>query len=217
MKFLLFVLCIFEFLFFSCSNGQETEKVISDEISLKAISQNREQELLWTRELESVRLLLDTKKNQVVADSIKLEPLVMTGAVTGKNPVYPYLEGFGSLDTTSISKDMRAFLDETYRCLSKWQIQSLKMQDSSAFSAILFKYDVEKLWEQNFGDKFPVLQDDMPLFTSRLYGEPFIDDSEVQIPVRLYANRGHLDILLYFTSLTPYKIDSIQIKSWGRK
>ena len=69
MKLVFFLLILPFFLFFSCSSGQSSEKIISDEVSLKVLSQNREQELLWTRELESVRLLLDTKKNQVVADN----------------------------------------------------------------------------------------------------------------------------------------------------
>lgn len=217
MKLVFFLLILQFFLFFSCSSGQSSEKIISDEVSLKVLSQNREQELLWTRELESVRLLLDTKKNQVVADNIKLEPLVMTGTVSGKSPVYPYLDGFGSLDTTSISREMRAFLDETFKTLSLWQVQSLKMQENSIFSAVLFKYDVENLWQNQFGEKFPLVSEDMPLFSAKLYGEPFIDDTEVQIPVRLYAKRGYLDVMLYFTVLTPYKIDNIQIKAWERK
>ncbi|MCR5494063.1 MAG: hypothetical protein K6F15_00340 [Treponema sp.] len=217
MRLLFPFLIILSLLLISCSGGQGSDKVISEEITIRALAEHRENELLWTRELESVRLLLDTKKNQVVADSIKLEPLVMTSALTGKKSLYPYLEGFGSLDTSSISKEMKTFLDSTFESLAKWQLSSLKVQDNSIFSLTLFKYDIEHLWEENFSETFPIVQDDITLFQSKLYGEPYFLEDQVQLPVRLYALKGHIDIILYFTSITPYKIDAIQISRWERK
>lgn len=210
----LLILCA---LFFSCSNDQNNDRFNSDTATIKQLTLNRDEQLLWTRELESVRLLLDLKKNQSVSEKIFLEPVVMISANTGKNPIYPILEDFGSLDTSGITKELRVFLDEFCNNVASWKTDALNIKSSSLFSLILFKYDLESKWSENFGVSFPEINEDSKIFDSWFYGEPFINDNEIQLPVRLICNSGIVDLKLFIDSSENFKIDGIQIIKWEKK
>ncbi|MBQ5998757.1 MAG: hypothetical protein IJL70_04725 [Treponema sp.] len=216
MKYFFCALIFLSSVFISCSAGQGNEKIFSDTNTIKELTETREKELLWTRELESVRLLLDTKKNPVVQDNIALEPVVMIGAQSGKEPVYPMLDDFGSLDTSLISKEMKVFLDATCNAISKWQPSEISVDSNSVYSVVLFKYDIENQWKNNFSVSFPVIEDKLKLFSGWIYGNPFVGDDYIQIPVRFFSKYGSVDILLIFTT-SVYKITGIQIQKWERK
>lgn len=204
-------------LIFSCSNDQNSEKFNSEESTIKQLTLERDEQLLWTRELESVRLLLDLKKTQAVSEKVFLEPLVMISANSGKNPVYPILEDFGSLDTSGISRELRAFLDEFCNNVAVWKIEALNIKSSSLYSLVLFKYDIENQWSENFSKDFPEINEDSKIFDSWFYGEPFINDSEIQLPVRLLCSYGFVDLKLFIDSSENFKIDGIQIIRWEKK
>lgn len=216
-KFCIFALSFFSVLYISCSNGAGSDKIISESATIKQLTFERDSDLLWTRELESVRLLLDVKKNQAVSDNVLLEPVVMICANTNKAAVYPYLENFGSLDTSSISKELRTFLDGSCEHICEWKPELLMLKDSALFSLILFKYDIENQWTENFNEDFPVVSEEQKLFDSWFYGEPFINDGELQIPVRFAVKKGFIDIKMFIDSAESFKIDGIQILKWERK
>ena len=216
MKYFICAMIFLSSFLISCSAGQGNEKIFSDTSTIKELTENREKELLWTRELESVRLLLDIKKNPVVQDNIALEPVVMIGAQSGKEPVYPMLDNFGSLDTSLISKEMKVFLDSTCTAISKWKPSEISVDSNSVYSVVLFKYDIENQWKNNFSVSFPVIEDSIKLFSSWIYGNPFIEEAYIHIPVRFFSKYGTVDVLLIFTT-SAYKISSIQIQKWERK
>jgi len=200
----------------SCSAGHGNDKIFSDTNTIKELASEREKELLWTRELESVRLVLDTKKNAAVQDNIILEPVVMLGAQNSSGVIYPVLDGFGSLDTSSVSKDLKASLDKACTAISKWKISELNVESKNAYTAVLFKYDIENEWKSNFKAAFPAVAEGSVLFSSWLYGNPFAEDESIQIPVRFFSKYGTVDVLIFFAA-SSYHINEIQIQKWERK
>ncbi len=204
-------------LFFSCSNGSGGEKFFSEETTIKESTSRRDDSVLWTRELESVRLLIDTKKNNGAADTLRLEPLSVMSLSSQGTPVYPILEGFGSLDTSDISAELRTFLDSFCTSVAAWSFSQELFTSESAFVLPLFMYDVKMQWKEAFSKDFPDVEAENPLFSSWLYGEPFADGSEFQIPVRLFCAYGYLDVLLYVRSASQFKIDALLIQKWGKK
>ncbi len=200
----------------SCSAGHGNDRIFSDTNTIKELASEREKELLWTRELESVRLLLDTKKNASVQDNIILEPVVMLGAHNSSAVIYPVLDGFGSLDTSSVSKELKTSLDKACTSISKWKVSELNVNSKNAYTAVLFKYDIENEWKNNFKASFPAVEDGAELFSTWLYGNPFAEDDCIQIPVRFFSRYGTVDVLLFFDA-SNYHINEIQIQKWERK
>ena len=70
-------------------------------------------------------------------------------------------------------------------------------------------------WKTHFDSDFPAAQ--TPLFTSSLYGSPFIDEDGAALPVRFGFSGGFIDVLLYFEKDgETYTISNIEIRKWER-
>ena len=149
---------IFLGLLSSCSHNQGTDIVYLNEDTLQAVTESKENDLQWTRELESVRLLRDISKNEAVSSSIKLTNPVVSIASSEffGSPIYPVLPGFGSLNTSSITQEFRKSLDDFCNDVSQWNISEKTLESSSLFFAALFKFDIENGWKTYFGKDFPV-------------------------------------------------------------
>lgn len=239
MKFFKFVLscCIFFCLFFaSCSGSQQNDIVYYNDDTLRSVTDKIESELLWTREIEGVRLLKDISKNEGAAQNMRLTcpAMCMVSSSDYGEPVYPVLPGFSSLNTSLLLPSLRSFLDGFCSSLTKWKLDTSSFESSSIFSLALFKYDVETQWKDFFAVDFPELQsenesskdaadsktpsEDEPLLFSRwLYGEPFFDEETVEIPVRFYVAKGSgsIDVLLFVSKETE-KLNQIQIQRWNK-
>lgn len=218
----------FAIFLFSCSNSSGAEIANLSDESLRTISDERENSILWTRELEAVRLTRNYKVNQMVSSKMSLFPEAISFANTQRNFIYPSLEGLGSLDTSAISSEMRSFLDKTCNAISKWNLSSVTMSSASEFSLILFKYDVERFWSLIYKKPFPEIippppalsqeqstENKMPepegIFSSWLYARPFFDESTIEVPVRFYSSEGSLDIVLYVETDSSFSVSQIEI------
>ncbi|MGP1458670.1 MAG: hypothetical protein ACTTKL_05105 [Treponema sp.] len=146
------------FLFAACSGSQGAETANFDKDTLRSLALERENKTLWTRELEAERLLQNFSAIPEIAPDIRLEPRVVAAAEFGERPEYPFLPGFGKLDTAGISKELLQFLEGFCASVSVWDIRAEDFADSSIFSAVLFKNDVEKSWKAVFGTAFPIRQ-----------------------------------------------------------
>ena len=191
MKFLVFflILSIPSALLISCSQGHSSEIVYLNEDTLRSLTEDKERSLVWTRELESVRLLRDISKNKAVDENSKLST-VMLCAVHGDylpDPIYPELPGFGSLDTSSLSKEHRAFFDEFSEQISMWKFPEEKVDKKEA-----------------------------RLFTSWLYGKTFVDEDSILVPVRFFCAEGSVDVRLCSSKEKPI-IDQIAVIKWNGK
>lgn len=206
----------------SCSNSQGQEPAAFDKETLRTLSLEKENQTLWTRELEADRLLQDFSAVPEVAPDIQLEPRVAAAAELGGNSLYPLLQGFGSLDTAGISNELATFLTAFCASISVWNFRAEDFADSSIFSVVVFKTDVEKSWKPVFGTEFPIRHEKaaeaqreysgdetasngksvpeppkQTLFLSYIYGAPFAEDGGALVPVRFYAENGILDAALF--------------------
>ena len=220
MRLFRFYISVFLFLplaivFFSCSNGNQIDLSLGSEETLRSLSMKKEEDILWTREIESVRLTKDINTSSSVSSVIKLTPEIILLSEVEKSPLYPNLTGFGSLDTREISIELKAFLNKFSESVKKWTLDEKLMEADSLFSLILFKYDVEENWKTFFGRDFNV-DEKNPLFESFIYGEPFIAETNVIVPVRFKTNKEHLDLHLYVNTSGDFKITQILIEKWGK-
>ena len=234
-KSLFFVISIFSLCsFISCSHNQSTDIIYLNEDTLQSITEIKENELQWTRELESVRLLRDISKNEAVSSSVKLTSPVISIAYPEYfgSPVYPFLPGFGSLNTSLINSELKKNLDDFCSSISAWTFSEKALDSSSLFFLALFKFDIENGWKDFFDSDFPsqkkqteispaeegeeVKEEKNSVFDRYIYGEPFFDEESVQIPVRFFCNKGSVDVLLYCSKDT-FKFNQIIIKKWNKK
>ena len=222
-------------LFLSCAGNQNGEIVYYNEDTLRAITEQKEKELLWTRELETVRLLKDISKNEGTVSSMRLscQAMSLVSFQDFYKPLYPLLPGFSSLDTSSMMPELRDFLTAFCDSLTNWKLKEDAFENEYIFSLALFKYDVENQWENFFNIPFPQPEEELTaedktdsekkddkkmeeqkLFSRYLFGEPFFDEETIEIPVRFYAAKGSLDIQL-FVSKEKMKLNQIQIQKWN--
>lgn len=185
---------------FSCSNNSGVQYTINIEDSLKDISDQKEIEMTWTKELESVRLVRDVSKYPSVAANVKISPEVMAVSISDNPPIFPLLDGFGSLDVTLISSDLYVFLDNFCDKLKEWQFDESLMDESAIPSVLIFKYDIEQLW-----------QTDVRLLNDKIYGEPFFDSDQIMVPVRLSNEKVFIDFNLYIKQDGDFKLNQIEL------
>ena len=151
------IFLLFIFTFVSCSvNNEEIIKYNVDE-NLHTIVSKKNEELIWTRELESARLLKDTKKMEGVSASVKLSKNVVIVSEKSYPKIYPYLEGFGSLDTTSVSADLGKLIETFASSLCFGVFDEALFNSHAVFTFVLFQNDLKTLWKD-------LLKKDMPTF-----------------------------------------------------
>lgn len=220
------IVCVFlcAMFFFACSNAQGIEIAHLTDETLRTVAAQKESELLWTRELESVRLTRDYSKNIAASKDFTLSPAAMAVASTNSSSVYPSIPDFGSLDSSSLSVEMLTFLDAECENIALWQLERVKMEQDSEFSLVLFKFDVEKRWKTAFFKPFPVSmsataetdsenQEPVKLFSDWIYGKPFFDGDTAAVPVRFENEDGILDVCLYVRTDASFCIRKIEIQN----
>ena len=201
----------------SCANSHTV--ILSDNAgeTLRSQSDKKNREILWTRELESMRLVQDITHTDSVDKAVKLTPKSIVVSSVQARPVYPFIDGFGSLDTSLITQDIRNVLDTFCRNVSTGLNADMCMADGCLYSYVLFTDDLKSGWKSSFEEDIPEVSENVPLFTRMIYGAPFIDAADYEIPVRFECSEGYIDILLYFEKKgSDYKINQIEIQKWGK-
>ena len=132
-------------LFFSCSDMKELKKA-DEEDTLRALSETLSQEIPWTSQIEADRLTRNIKTSDGILKSIALTPVIVisSGDREQENPVYPYLEGFGSLDVSDIPLPIRSVLDSFCLSLSKDTDADSYMSKKGLYSLALFYKDLSE-------------------------------------------------------------------------
>ncbi len=214
--------CIFLLLIFiSCSaNNEEIIKYNVDE-NLHTIVTKKNEELIWTRELESVRLLKDTKKMEGVASSVKLSKNVVIASENNYPKIYPYLEGFGSLDTTLVSADLNKLIESFASSLCFGIFDESLFNSQAVFSFVLFQNDLKNLWKELFKQDMPsfsaeeqeTISNSQKVFTSWVVSKPYVFDNEIQVTIRFKKESKYIDVMLFVS--VDNKIEQSQITQWG--
>ena len=213
----------FLLIFISCSsNNEEIIKYNVDE-NLHTIVSQKNEELIWTRELESVRLLKDTKKMEGVASSVKLSKNVVIASENLYPKIYPYLEGFGSLDTTLVSADLDKLLKTFASSLCFGVFDESLFNSQAVFSFVLFQNDLKNLWKELFKQDMPTFSTEeqetiaasQKVFTSWVVSKPYVFDNEIQVTIRFKKESKYIDVMLFVS--VDNKIEQSQITQWGEE
>ena len=133
------------------------------------------------------------------------------------------MEGFGSLDTTSVSADLGKLIETFASSLCFGVFDEALFNSQAVFTFVLFQNDLKTLWKD-------LLKKDMPtfpaeeqetisvsqkVFTSWIVGKPFVFDNEIQVPIRFEKDSIYIDVMLFVS--VENKIEQIQITQWGEE
>lgn len=188
----------------SCSGGN-TVAATEENITLRVTSENRSKETVWMEELEADRLIEKVPHLGNIASNVTLNPQSVSVASASK-ALYPVIPDFGSLDTSSISYDVRSVVDDFCSSfVSDAPIENYEnlMQDDMIFSLVFFLNDIseiigtDKKNEQVSSNKIKVKQN---FFSAYIIGAPFRNEGTYEIPVRFFCDRGTLDCAIFVSS-----------------
>lgn len=212
---LILLLFAYSMFFFSCSSEAVLDLSSGSEETLKASVKKRAEDVLWTRECEGIKLTRKISNMTDVSSKLNLNPMIVLLSDVENVPIYPAIEGFSSLDTTLFTSEVKNTVEKFSQNVISWVFDESLICENSIFTLILFKYDVETLWKENFLQDFPS-DDEKKLFTNVYYGEPFIDENSVCTPIRFMNSKGFMDVQIIMDKTESFKICQIIIKKWGK-
>ena len=211
-RFCIFLASVLDFiLFFSCTNSRDVELAFKSEETLKDITNSLDSKLIWTRELESVRLTSDLTKNGFASVSVKLNPESMSIMQTEEKLLYPVLDGFGSLDNSAVSSELAGFIDSFASNMMNFTFDKNQFEDEMFFEAVLFKNDFCKLYKNIFEKEFNIFPDEKA-FDTYIIGEPYFDENQIELSLRFYMTDSYyMDTVLYISCEASYKINQLSL------
>ncbi len=185
-------------LFFSLGGcSQATEEIAADEESdeafLKQSVEAKSAETDWAEALASGAL---TEKHDSVAGILKSVRITQDNVFAGRQdtfaPIYPYIDGFGSLDISNLGGDAKEVLDGFCDGFIAGENVFSYMSSPRQYELALFLYDLkEHISASKRGAK-------AHNFTSYIYAKPVISDELFLETVRFKADSGeYLDVDIY--------------------
>lgn len=224
-----------------CSTKDKKADSDSD-LTLRAQSEKRFKEIEWTDPIEKDRLTQNISESPKIAKTIKLTPVIFLCGDYAKNiePVYPNLDGFGSLDTSGIPDEIKLSVTSFSENLCTLSANDELMMAGSVYELALFESDLKNEWKKVFLEDFPSAPEDKktkegeskdkeaqkegedqePLepekpkfvFDSYIIGNGFEQNSLYELPVRFNCSKGFVDVMLYYyRESVNWKINQIKI------
>lgn len=156
-KFLFVLSVVFLAAVSSCSHSSKID-YSEDDVSLKNDIEKKINSVSWTKEIESTRLSEDISSVDSVEKSIKLTPVVFLNSrfSSSLKPVYPYLEGFGSLDISGFNSQIMLMTRQFSDSLLKGAGDNSLFDKADVFELALFMKDLKDSWQDAFGEPYPV-------------------------------------------------------------
>ena len=144
-----------------------------------------------------------------------------------QKPVYPELDDFGSLDTSSIKPQIKEKLNSFCTKLSEASILETVsfFNNKYLFGYVFFRKDFEDGWKKNFKNDFPAkkskteneeAENKNTIFDKWIFGQPFNGVDVIQIPVRFYCKYGTIDVTIYMNPNGNNEFYQITIDRWER-
>lgn len=178
-----FLLSFILILFISCSNSAVSDKLLHSE-NLKSITDSKRSELQWTLELEKNRLSERITSIEYINQNNRLTPAVLMAFEAGneRQPLYPELKGFGSLDISDVDPNVVSIINQFCRSLINNEECEVLFDDDSVYSLVLFthdisNYDLRKNWWY--------------------IGKSYFEGGAIEVPVRLTNGQSFLDFKVY--------------------
>jgi len=189
------------FLLVSCNGKKTFENNEQPDNYIKNVFFQRK--FSWVSEIEGELLSSEKKGTINFASNLKLNP-VSYGVFVANKPesLYPYIEGFASLDLSLLNVSARNVVDGFCRAFCKSEKMEQFMASRSLTELIFFRQDSSSF----FTDKTEAL--------SYIYGKPFITNDTFEVPVCFISKKGRLVVYLYLDKYSDWKIEQIQLKNW---
>lgn len=245
LKKFIFYFAVFCLVLVSCKNSDFGD-MNQDSSSLKSVAEKKITGTDWTFELEKDRLSQDISVVNTIEKKIKLTPQVFLNSAYSKSlePVFPYVEDFGSLNTSNFNSEIKKMADEFASSLCKSKFASNLFDPSDIYELALFSIELKNRWEKTFDFPYPEndekkseeLQNqektgenssdddkqaaqEIILFDEYILGEPFEMNSLCEVPVRFVQKKGFADVALYFFKNPNgnWKINQLQILKMQKK
>lgn len=213
MKFIKFiVISIFSILIFACSNNTPSKIISADENNLRDAINNKEKSVKWTSSLDEDRLSENIAKYEEISGNVILSTDLMMVINKNTEKVYPYLENFENLNDSELQlpwiNKVKLIIDalntDVYSCPEEI------FENKFIFNYVFFVNDLKDKWKENFGIEF---NNDNSI-SKYLYGEPCVCEDIVQIPVKLFTEKGSVNIIIYLKNEQDYLINQIEINGW---
>ncbi len=196
----------------SCSNTPNAKLLSSEDDTLRTVIVNKESSINWSKPLEDGRLQKRIDIMENVVTSIKLNPEVMNAFTNTCDPVYPYIENFATLNLNNLSQSNRYVIEKLYEVINTdlYSADTELINPKYLFNYVFFISDIESAYKEAFGIDFPKNN----AFSKYLIGEPFVTQQISQVPVRLYCEKGSIDICVIIYVLGKNLINQIEIIGW---
>src|SRR5574344_3000147 len=112
---------IFSAVIISCSHSPQVDPNEAVQKTLRAQAAKLDKSIPWTAELEGNILSADIAHTDGISTKVKVSPksIVAGGQESSVEPVYPYLPGFGSLNTSKLSDEAKSAVSSFADAVSK--------------------------------------------------------------------------------------------------
>lgn len=193
-----FVISIISLILISCSNSPDSKIVFIEDDTLKNILINKESNVAWTSELEADVLSQNLTEFNYLAQGVR--PTLNLQRLEGglKEPVYPQIQNFASLDFRNVPLALRQFINDfgTGLCSEDTAAAEKFFDSSYIFSYVFFRKDMEDLSIKKF-DRY-------------IAGRPFFLDETIRIPFRFYYEKRFKDVFVCIkNNSSDYKVYNI--------
>ncbi len=215
-RFILLFILVFPLL--SCKNQTESKILNTQDNTIKSTVIQRENDITWSKEIDSY-LLEESIKAKKLSDDVINNIEVMKVLPKSQNAIYPEFENFGKLDISSLSSSEKENVKNFCLEIAKGSENRIEQffNKQYLFNYIFFQEELKKDWKIKFGEDFPdEIKEEEKLFDKWIYGEPFIGDEIIQIPVRFYCIHGTVDVTLYLNKSRENSIYQITINRWAK-
>lgn len=203
---------LFALISVSCSNTPNAKLLSSEDDTLRTVIVNKENTINWSKPLEDGRLQKRIDIMDNIVTSIKLNPDVMNAFTNTCDPVYPYIENFATLNLNNLSQSNRYVIQKLFEIMNTnlYEADTELINPKYLFNYVFFISDIESVYKQAFGSEYPKSN----AFSSYLIGEPFVTQQISQVPVRLYCEKGSIDICVIIYVIGKNLINQIEIIGW---
>ena len=206
------------FLMFSCSNPQVTV-LTSQENTLRSAVQEKNESTVWTKEIDPNQLQGEPNSFISVSKQSIITPQFLESIIALQAPVYPSLRGLDSLDCSAMNANLLNTLNSLGTALCKGTDTLEDFFDSQYFyNYVFFRSDFEAFLKEYTSIKLPEGEstDEQPLFGRFLICRAFEGTDFVQVPLRFYKTNEYVDLAVYLTYHSGYKLSQIEILGWGK-
>jgi len=214
-----FVFCTF--IFFSCSNGKINDVSQDEPLTIKQIVVQKDAAENWTKEIEQ-NLLSEPLENQIINGTVVQSSETFKAVYFAKNPVFPDVKDFGSLDVSSLNA-------ATLSCIKTFcnNVKNNKLEENGSlfdekyiFNAVFFNNSIKTLWIDSFEEEFPLNTEEKTynLFTAYIPGKPeySTNSSFAEVPVLFSSKNKKVYVKILVKPEDEPKIYQAYVYKWEK-